>query len=360
MRFPIYIILLFLIGSCKSKEDNIYPEYKTLTESVYASIMIQPDSSYQAYASVAGILERNFVEEGDLVIKNQTLLQINNSVPQVTIENAKLSLQLAQQNYTGEAAVLNGIRDEMASATLRYENDSIGYKRQENLWKQKIGSKADYDAKKLNYEVSQKNLQQLKNSYEQTKNQLQTSIKQANNSLKTSIISNKDFTIQSKINGKVYALYKEPGEIITTMEPLVSVGSALVFVIEMLVDEVDIVKIDLNQSVVITIDAYKGMVFNGKVSKIYPQKDERNQTFKVEARFEKQPSVLYPGLSGEANIIISKKDNVLTIPKDYLIEGTQVETDQGIVTIKTGVENMEFIEIMEGITDSTLLHKPKY
>ncbi|OBX27233.1 multidrug efflux pump subunit AcrA (membrane-fusion protein) [Gelidibacter algens] len=360
MRFPIYISLLFLMGSCKSKEDNRYPEYKTLTESVYASILIQPDSSYQAYASVAGILERNFVVEGDLVLKNQILLQINNSVPQVTIENAKLSLQLAQQNYTGEAAVLNGIRDEMASANLRYKNDSIVYKRQENLWKQKIGSKADYDAKKLNYEVSQKNLQQLKNSYEQTKNQLQTSIKQANNSLKTSIISNKDFTIQSKINGKVYALYKEPGEIITTMEPLVSVGSASVFVIEMLVDEVDIVKIALNQSVVITLDAYKGMVFNGKVSKIYPQKDERNQTFKVEARFEKQPEVLYPGLSGEANIIISKKENVLTIPKYYLIDGTKVETDQGIVTIKTGVENMEFIEIIEGITDSTLLHKPKY
>lgn len=360
MRFPIYIILLFLLGSCKSKEDNIYPEYKTLTESVYASIMIQPDSAYQAYATVAGILERNFVEEGDLVIKNQTLLQINNSVPQVTIENAKLSLQLAQQNYTGEAAVLNGIRDEMASVTLRYENDSIGYKRQENLWKQRIGSKADYDVKKLNYEVSQKNLQQLKNLYEQTKNQLQTSIKQANNSLKMSIISNKDFTIQSKINGKVYALYKEPGEIITTIEPLVSVGSASVFVIEMLVDEVDIVKIDLNQSVVITLDAYKGMVFNGKVSKIYPQKDERNQTFKVEARFESQPEVLYPGLSGEANIIISKKDNVLTIPKNYLIDGTKVETDQGLVTVKTGVENMEFIEIIEGITDSTLLLKPNY
>jgi HlyD family secretion protein len=349
-----------LVGSCKSKEDNIYPEYKTLTESVYASILIQPDSSYQAYSSVAGILERNFVVEGDEVLKNQTLLQINNSGPQVSIENAKLSLQLAQQNYTGEAAVLNGIRDEMASATIRYKNDSIGYKRQENLWKQKIGSKADYDSKKMNYEVSQKNLQQLKNSFEQTKNQLQTSIKQANNSLKTSIISNKDFTIQSKINGKVYALYKEPGEIITTLEPLVSLGSASVFVIEMLVDEVDIVKIALNQSVVITLDAYKAMVFHGKVSKIYPQKDERNQTFKVEARFEKQPEVLYPGLSGEANIIISKKDDVLTIPKDYLIDGTKVETDKGIVTIKTGVQNMKLIEVIEGITDSTLLHKPNY
>ena len=40
------------------------------------------------------------------------------------------------------------------------------------------------------------------------------------------------------------------------------------------------------------------------------------------------PNVLYPGLSGEANIIIAKKENVLTIPKEYLIDGNKVKTDK--------------------------------
>lgn len=359
MRLSLYILLLLLMWSCNKKEDKIHPEYKTLTESVYASVTIQPDSLYQAYATVAGILDENLVDEGDVILKNQTLLQIINSAPEVSIENAKLSLQLAQQNYSGSAAVLNGIQDEIAAATLRFKNDSINYTRQQNLWQQKIGSKADYDSKKLNYELSQKNLQQLQNKFDRTKNELQTSVKQANNSLKSSVIINKDFTIKSKINGKVYALYKEPGEIVTTMEPLASIGSASVFVIEMLVDEVDIVKISLNQKVIVTLDAYKGKVFTGNVSKIYPKKDERNQTFTVEARFEKQPDVLYPGLSGEANIIISTKDHVLTIPKDYLIEGDKVETDKGIITIKTGLQNMEYIEIIDGLSESSFIHKPK-
>ena len=51
------------------------------------------------------------------------------------------------------------------------------------------------------------------------------------------MITTKDFAVKSKINGKVYALYKEPGEIVTTMEPLASIGSATNFIIEMLVDE---------------------------------------------------------------------------------------------------------------------------
>src|SRR5690606_4965999 len=246
----------------------IHPEYKTLTESVYASVTIQPDSLYQAYATVSGILDKNFAEEGDKVSKHQAILQIINTALEVNVENAKLSLQLAHQNYAGDAAVLTGIKDEIEAATLKYKNDSINYKRQQNLWKQKIGSKAEFDAKKLNYELSQKNLQQLQNKFERTKNELQTSVKQANNSLKSSVITNKDFTIHSKINGKVYALYKEPGEIVTTMEPLASIGSASVFVIDLLVDEVDIVKISLNQKVLITLDAYNDKVFTGKVSKI--------------------------------------------------------------------------------------------
>ena len=345
--------------SCNDEEGKIHPKNKPLTESVYASVTIQPDSLYQVYSIVSGILDKNLVEEGDVILKNQTLLQIINSTPQINIENAKLSLQLAQQNYTGDAAVLNGIKDEIASARLKLKNDSVNYIRQQNLWKQKIGSKADYDTKKLHYEVSQKNLQQLNNKFQSTKNELQTSIKQANNSLKTTLITNKDFTIKSNINGKVYALYKEPGEIVTTLEPLASLGSSSIFVIDMLVDEVDIVKISLNQSVVITLDAYNEKVFTGKVSKIYPKKDERNQTFKVEARFNQQPDVLYPGLSGEANIIISTKDHVLTIPKDYLIDGNKVKTEDGIIIVKTGLQNMELIEILEGITESSFIYKPK-
>jgi HlyD family secretion protein len=139
---------------------------------------------------------------------------------------------------------------------------------------------------------------------------------------------------------------------------LASIGSANNFIIELLVDEVDIVRISKNQEVIITLDAYNGAVFNGKISKIYPKKDERNQTFKVEAVFNNPPKVLYPGLSGEANIIIAKKENVLTIPKEYLIENNKVKTDDGIITISTGLQNMEYIEVLSGITKNTSIYKP--
>ncbi len=345
--------------SCSHKKDEISPEYRSITESVYTSIIIQPDSLYQVYASVAGILEKNFVEEHNLIVKGNAILQVVNNTPKLNTENTRLFLQQAKENYNGTTSALNSIKDEIITAEIRLKNDSINFIRQRNLWNQKIGSQVEYDSKNLNYELSSNNLQFIKSNYYRTEKQLLTALKQAENNYKSSLINTKDFTVKSRINGKVYALYKEPGEIVSIMEPLAAIGSATNFIVEMLVDEVDIVKITKDQEVIISLDAYNGEIFTGKVSKIYPIKDARNQTFKVEALFDEAPKKLYPGLSGEANIIISKKDSVLTIPKEYLLDFNKVKTDDGLIEISIGLQNMEFLEVISGISKNITIYKPK-
>jgi len=356
----LYLIMVCLfIISCSKEEEKILPEKRDLTESVYSSVTIQPDSLYEVYAIVAGILDKNLVEEGAIISKNDALIQIINNTPKLNAQNAKLSLNLAIENYNGNAAILEGIKEEIIAAKLKYKNDSINYFRQKNLWEQNIGSKVDFDTKKLNYQLSSNNLLLLKSRYNRTENELKTAVKQAQNNYETSLIATKDYTVKSTINGKVYALYKNAGEIITTMEPLASVGSATDFIIEMLVDEVDIVKIAEDQMVLITLDAYKDDVFTGKVSRILPKKDERNQTFVVEALFENPPKKLYPGLSGEANIVIANKKDALTIPKEYLTDNTKVKTDNGLIEISIGLQNMDFVEVTSGITKGTYIYKPE-
>lgn len=359
MKLFQFLILFFFLSSCSEKTTKIQPTERSLTESVYSSVTIQPDSLYQVYAIVSGILDHNLVEEGDRVSKGEAIIQIINSAPKLNAENAKYTLNLANENYNGSAAILGSIKEEIIAANLRYKNDSINYYRQKNLWKQKIGSKIDYDSKKLKYELASNNLKLLQSKYDRTENELLNAVNQAQNNYQNALITTKDFTVKSKINGKVYALYKEPGEFVNTMEALASIGSTNNFVINMLVDEIDIVAILKQQEVIIHLDAYNGQIFTAIVSKIYPKKDERNQTFKVEAVFENPPKVLYPGLSGEANIIIAQKDKVLTIPKAYLTDNNKVKTDDGLKPILTGVQNMEYIEVLSGITEDTYIYKPE-
>lgn len=359
MENNLLILISLFILSCSKTQDKILPSKKNITESVYASVTIQPDSLYQVYSIASGIMDKIFMEEGDTVAKDQVIMQISNSTPKLNTQNAKFALELAKNNYQGNAAILNTVEDEIHVASLKYKNDSINYFRQKNLWNQQIGSKVDYDKMKLNYELASSNLKLLKSKYNRTENELETAVKQAKNNYKATLITTKDFTIKSNLNGKIYALFKEPGEIVTTLQPLATIGSKKNFIIEMLVDEVDIVRISENQKVIINLDAYNNNVFTGKISKIYPKKDERNQTFTVEALFDIVPEKLFPGLSGEANIVISTKDNLLTIPKEYLIDGNKVKTENGIVTITTGLHDLEFIEVINGITKDTYIYKPE-
>jgi HlyD family secretion protein len=352
-----FMSILLVIMSCSGKQDGILPKEQNLTESVYSSATIQPDSLYQVYASVSGILDAVLVEEGDLVSENDPLFQIINNARKLNTQNAKFVLDLARQNYYGDAAILNSIEEEITAANLNYKNDSINYFRQKKLWDQRIGSKVQYDTKKLNYELASNQLNVLENKYRRTKNELQTTVKRAQNQYETASISAEDFTVNSKMNGKIYAIYKEPGEIVTSVEPLAVIGSAKRFIIELLVDEVDIVQIAKEQDVLIQLEAYKSRIFKAKIFKIYPKKDERNQTFKVEAIFLNSPETLYPGLSGEANIIIAKKEKVLTLPKAYVIDDNKVKTDEGFVTVTTGLQNMDYIEILSGITKDTYVYK---
>lgn len=348
-----------LCCSCEQDQEKILPKKTRLTSSVYASATIQPDSLYQIYATVVGILEDNLVEEGDVLRKGDPIVKIIDRAPKLSSDNALLALQLSKENYQGNAAILKDIEDEIYAGRLKLTNDSINYVRQQRLWDQGIGSKAEFDAKKLAFELSQNQLKLQKARYNRTKYDLETKMVQAKNSYTTTKIIAEDFTVNSKINGKVYALFKEPGELVNTMEPLGAIGSASNFIIEMLVDEVDIIKIRNEQPVLISLDAYPSEVFTARVSKIYPQKDQRLQTFKIEALFTIPPTILYPGLGGEGNIVIAEKEAALTIPRAYLIQGNKVLTETGLIDVTVGLQNLEQVEILSGITGNTLLLRPK-
>ena len=234
----------------------------------------------------------------------------------------------------------------------------MNFKRQEKLWLQKIGSQSVFEARKLAYERSKNQLERLSGEYRRAEIELRTKLEQARNTYAASMATSDEFTVKSTLNGKVYALFKEPGEVVMPNEPLAMIGSPNVFLLELLVDEVDVVRIARNQEVLISLDAYGDEIFEAKVTKIYPQKDQRSQTFRLEARFKNAPQTLYPGLSGEANIVIDKRSQALTIPRSYLIGEDSVRTSTGMQKVSTGLFTLDRIEITAGLSESDQLLNP--
>lgn len=357
MKIIFYNVVLLLLISCgQNNNTEIKPVKQDITESVYSSVTIQPDSLYNVYSVATGILEKTFIEEGDSVVFGQNLFQITNNNPKLSSENARLTMQIAKENFSGEHAVLEDLKNEIKLAELKCKNDSSVFQRQKNLWTQKIGSQAEFDAKKLQFETSNQTLKTLKNRYLRTENELKQQVQQATNNYESTLYLSKDYTIQSKISGKVYSIYKNIGELISAQQPLAMIGSNSKFIAELLVDEVDIARISLQQKVLITLDAYQNQLFEATITKIYPQKNDRSQTFKLEAEFIKAPTNLYPGLSGEGNIIISTKKNALVIPKIYLNKDQTINTDKGLIKVETGMESLDKIEILSGLDENTPIY----
>ena len=94
IAFTLLVISLF---SCADKVENtISPEVKTITESVYSSVTIHPDSMYEVFSSVTGIMDNQLVNEGDKVSVGQALFQITNNNPKLNTQNAKLAMDIAR------------------------------------------------------------------------------------------------------------------------------------------------------------------------------------------------------------------------------------------------------------------------
>jgi len=361
MKLNSIILLVVLLSgsSCRKERDTIKPTLQPITESVYSSVTIQPDSFYAVYASVSGLVDHCLVTEGDLIKREEGLMQIISTTADLAAENQRLEWQQVKANYDGQATVLREISSEVSAAQLAFQHDSINFARQKRLFTQKIGSASEYERRKLAYETSLLRLNSLQNNYERTRDELETRLTQARNQYENSLIKHQDHTVKSMIDGKVYALLKKPGELVSPQEPIAYVGSADRFVIEMQVDEIDITHIRYGQNVLIVLDAYEGQWFEAKISKIFPRMEPRLQTFQVEALFTSQPPVLYAGLTGEANIIIKTKEEAITIPLEYLQEDHQVQTTEGWEPVTTGLQNLEFVEITTGLDTNCTLIKPE-
>lgn len=358
MRILIGVFLVLLAFACRQQEETIRPTLSPVTESVYASVRVIPDDTYAAYAARTGIIEAIPVEEGDEVMPGQVLLQVRAPRQNTRIEQARLAVAQARENYQGSNTLLEPIANRIERLQTTLTADSLDYMRRKRLWAQRIGSQAQLEAAQLKYQLTQKELAAARQEYRQKQSSLKNTYQQARKDLERELITADDYTVHARIDGMVYEILKEAGEQIGPQEPFARLGRKDSFHLEMAIDEVDIVRLSLDDLVLIRLDAYPDTVYEARITRIHPVKDESTQTFRVDSRFRQPPPVLYYGMSGEASIVIAEKEQTLTIPSTYLLPGDKVLTDTGEVQVQTGIKTLEYVEILSGIDTQTILLKP--
>lgn len=351
------ILLLFLFASCKSKQEKINPVQEKITESVYASGIIKSTHQYKVFSTVNGVIATIMVKEGDVVKKGDAIIKLINTNAQLNTENAALSADYSAANNNAEKLHELQISTDLAKSKMN--EDALLQQRQQNLWNENIGTKNELEQRQLAYKSSVTAYQAAALRYTQLQKQISFQAKQSQNNLQIASTIKNDYTIKTDADGKVYNIMLKQGEMVNTLSPVAIIGDANNFMMELQVDEFDINRIKTGQKIILSMDSYKGQIFEAVVNKINPIMNDRSKSFTIEAVFIKQPATLYPNLTCEANIVIQQKEKAITIPRSYLLAGDSVliEANKKKKVI-VGLKDYQKVEIISGIMVNDFIYKP--
>jgi len=362
---------------------------RDITELVSASGKIQPEVEVKISPDVSGEIVELYIKEGQQVKKGELLCRINPELYESSRDRMEASVNTAKANLSNSNARL-------VQAKATFVNLETTYNRNKKLFEQGAISQADYDNSSAQYNAAKADLEAL----QQTIRASEFNVANAMASLKEAKENLGRTSIFSPVNGRVSKLNIELGERVVGTSQMA--GTELLRIadlneMEVLVDvnENDIVKVHLNDSVDISVDAYLGKKFNGLVTEIANSATNINNNsgtdqvtnFQVKIRIgresylqlinENNPAPFRPGMTATVDIKTRTEKNVLSIPIQCVTQRTDTSAASNkkekvadienkipillvfinsngkaeVRPVKTGIIDNNYIQILEGLKE---------
>jgi RND family efflux transporter MFP subunit len=169
-----------------------------------------------------------------------------------------------------------------------------------------------------------------------------------------------NYTITAPMDGVVLRRDGEVGEIIEPGQILFRVGVPKPLQIVAEVNEEDIPRVVLGQTVLLRSDAFIGRSLTGKVREMTPAGDPVSKTYRIRIALP-DDTPLRVGMSVEANVVTREKANALLIPADavqgghdYVIDGDQVRRR----VVEIGIRGARTVEVLSGLVDGERVASP--
>ena len=382
----VVVLLAFLIGGKKAgwfgKQGN-FKEVETkkiakidIVETVSATGKIQPEIEVKLSSEVSGEVIELPIVEGQQVKKGDLLVRVNPDIYQSSLNRSQATLQNTR-------AGLN-----QAEASLKEAQAS--YNRNKQLFEKGIISKADWDRAISTYEIAEANKQSAYYSVQSagaTVNEARDNLNRTN--------------IYAPMSGTISKLSVELGErVVGTQQmagtEILRVANLSHMEVEVDVNENDIVKVSIQDSALVEVDAYLKKEFKGIVTEIANSADgiltsDQVTNFKVKVRIleesykdllEGKPehfSPFRPGMTATVDIISDKRSDIIGVPISSIVIKTDTSTVKGgqkkekkietdseekfecvfvkegdkakLKVIKTGIQDDTNIEIISGLEE---------
>ncbi|MDD3715646.1 MAG: efflux RND transporter periplasmic adaptor subunit [Candidatus Marinimicrobia bacterium] len=293
---------------------------RTLESKVYAAGYVQPVVKVNISANVSGEIVSLNVREGQEVKKGQVLAQLDRVMYLAEVEQAK--------SYYRSCLSARDVAEKE-------------FRRVEELFRAGNYSESQYDQSKAQYEQSVATLEQAAARLKQSEDNLRKT------------------TLVAPIDGTVIGLKKEQGEIAMgstfQADVVMTVADLSGMEVEVDVNENDIVRVELGDSVDIEIDALGKKRFAGYVTEISQLATTSGAgtqnavtNFKVVVKMTDIPAEIRSGMNATVEILAERKENVVSVP----IRAVTVRPEDKVRKIENGRKDKPVLQEVVFVVDS--------
>jgi multidrug efflux pump subunit AcrA (membrane-fusion protein) len=325
---------------------------------------------------ITGKVERLYASIGDRVKKGEVIVQLEQEDLKARVAKAKADLDLAEANL---ALIRSGSRKEeireaeekieQARSTLDLSKKILdrekgllakGYTTQETVDK----AEKEYLVALSQYRAVQETIQIVKEKY--TREEIDAAVArvdQAKASLNEAQVLLSYATIRAPVSGTIGSVSTQQGETVTASlnaPTFITIIDLNRLEVDTYVDETDIGKVKVGQETTFTVASFPDKDFKGKVMAIYPKAIiQDNVVYYITIISTENPEgLLRPEMTATVNILLQKRENVLTVPNGAIRRegGKKVvfvfQNNQPIKReVKTGWKDSSYTEILSGLQE---------
>ena len=346
-----YIVIFLIIGSLlyvlnyfKNANSASIVDYKTeqpfytsIEKEVVATGKLNPEDEIQLKPQVSGIIDKIFVEEGDIVMRGDLIANIR-VVP-------------------NEQALISA-NSRINSAKLSYNNAKKLFDRSEKLFEKGVISKQDFENSQLSMEQNKESLRQAENDFKIIKQGTLT----GGNAANTNVLA--------QISGTILEIPVREGDQVIESNTfnagitIATVADMTKMIFEGQVDETEVSKLAEGSEIKVILGALEKEQFDAKLTFVAPKGIELGGAvqFKIKADVKIPESVnVRAGYSANAIMSIGQKENILCINESLLqfnriTEKPFVEIlkeDGSFFTkeVEVGISDGINVEILKGIKE---------
>ncbi|MCP3957469.1 MAG: efflux RND transporter periplasmic adaptor subunit [bacterium] len=308
--------------------ETAAPQVATIIHKTVATGSVVPRQEVEIKPQISGIIEKLYVEPGDLVAQGDLIAKINVIPNMLNLNNAENRVNLSR---------------------IRFQDATLDLDRNRKLVDEGTISQSDFQKVEIAHQNAKEELTGAIDSLEIVRKGSTTKTESSSNTLVRATIAGMVLEVPVEVgNSVIEANTFNDGTTLATVADM----DDMIF--EGKVDESEVGKIRPGMDLLLTVGAIEGATFDAALEHIAPKGVEEDGAiqFEIRAALAQQDDILIrANYSANADIVLARADDVMAIDESLL----QFDGDTPFVEVETAAQTFERREIETGLSDGILI-----